>query len=86
MNEQTQQLVKRLYNECDELHDDPFGSPGYIFNEKKFASKIVQECLRALDPSGDLTSLREESGRIMAMRIIEEHFGVTYEKEQKAER
>lgn len=42
----------------------------------KFAELIVRECLDVLNPDNDLTSMREEYGRKMSMRLIEQHFGV----------
>jgi hypothetical protein len=46
------------------------------YYSEKFAELIINECLKTLNPDGDLTSSREEYGRIKAMNIIKMHFGV----------
>jgi hypothetical protein len=43
---------------------------------EKFAELIVQECKRAIDPTGDLTSMSEAGWRKACMKMIDEHFGV----------
>ena len=45
-------------------------------NFQRFAELIVKECIDVLNPDNDLTSMREEYGRKMSMRLIKEHFGV----------
>jgi len=47
-----------------------------IFDKDKFARLIVDECLGAIDPTGDLTSMREECERLAAMQMIRNHFGI----------
>ena len=42
----------------------------------KFAELIVAECKRAIDPTGDLTSMSEAGWRKACMKMIDEHFGV----------
>ena len=42
----------------------------------KFAELIVRECKKAIDPTGDLTSISEAGWRKACMKMIDEHFGV----------
>ena len=43
---------------------------------EKLAELIVRECKRAIDPTGDLTSMSEAGWRKACMKMIDEHFGV----------
>jgi hypothetical protein len=43
---------------------------------EEFVELIVRECLVAIDPEGDLTSLREYAGRKQCMSLVKNHFGV----------
>jgi hypothetical protein len=43
---------------------------------EKFALLIVRECTRAIDPTGDLTSMAEAGWREECMKMIDRHFGV----------
>jgi len=45
-------------------------------NLTKFAELIVAECKKAIDPTGDLTSMSEAGWRKACMKMIDEHFGV----------
>lgn len=50
---------------------------GFIDNDVvEFGELVLSECLKVLDPSDDLTSMHEESGRYAAMRMIERYFGI----------
>jgi hypothetical protein len=42
----------------------------------EFALLIVKECKKAIDPTGDLTSMSEAGWREECMKMIDEHFGV----------
>jgi hypothetical protein len=44
--------------------------------KEKFAELIVKECKKAIDPTGDLTSMSEAGWREACMKMIDEHFGV----------
>ena len=43
---------------------------------EKFAELIVRECKKAIDPTGDLTSISEAGWRKACMKMIDEHFRV----------
>lgn len=43
---------------------------------EKLAELIIKECLDVLDPENDLTSTREEYGRVMCMNLLRRHFSV----------
>lgn len=64
-------------NQYQRIHNTEMCMEDYreIYN-MKFAELIVKECIDVLNPEGDLTSMREEYGRLQAMRMIKKHFGV----------
>lgn len=62
--------IKELADQCTENVDD--GGYGYdVFDKKKFAELIVQECGVALSPM-----LRDMISRGHAYDLIKQHFGV----------
>lgn len=44
--------------------------------EDKLVEIIVEECIAVLDPTNDLTSLREEYGRNASIEMLRNHFGM----------
>ena len=78
MNERIKQLAEQAGLEFDnDLALEP--EPIYYTTQKdleKFAELIVGECKRAIDPTGDLTSMSEAGWRKACMKMIDEHFKV----------
>ena len=75
--ERMNERIRELAEESGAGWDDKYH--WYVGNEqlKKFAELIVRECLDVLNPDNDhLTSMREEYGRKMSIRLIEQHFGI----------
>lgn len=78
MNERIKEIIKE--SGAEELGADLYGGEfiGAIRSDflEKFAELIIKECIDVLNPDNDLTSMREEYGRKLSMRLIEQHFGV----------
>lgn len=72
MNSRVRQIAAKATAYCMEHYKDEPGPVAWAWEDKL----VVQECIDVLDPSDDLTSMNEESGRLNAMRILKEHFGV----------
>ena len=80
MNERIKELLKQATKTLNVKHEGYRGK-GYteqveFFDKEKFAELIVRECKRAIDPTGDLTSMSEAGWRTACMKMIDEHFGV----------
>lgn len=69
MNERIQELAIKAGGGPSRWYTDPNVL-------EYFAELLINECLDVLNPEGDLTSMREEYGRINAMNMIKEHFGI----------
>lgn len=75
MNNKIRALATQATNYCREEYKDYEGYTAWLW-EEKFGELIIQECLKTLDPSDDLCSMREEYGRIHSMNMLKEHFGI----------
>lgn len=70
-------MNKRIHELAKQAGFNPYnceGANAVLF--KKFAELIIKECLDVLDPENDLTSTREEYGRVMCMNLLRRHFSV----------
>ena len=68
--------IKQLAEQSTSLYQTMDGEWEEDFDKEKFAELIVRECKRAIDPTGDLTSMSEAGWRKACMKMIDEHFGV----------
>jgi hypothetical protein len=84
MNERIQELARVAEQLADDelAHLERLHNRLYSFTEsreiynQKFAELIVRECKKAIDPTGDLTSMSEAGWRKACMKMIDERFGV----------
>jgi hypothetical protein len=75
MNTKIRELATQAFDHCCETYKDSDGPVPWVW-EEKFGELVVEECLKVLDPSDDLTSMNEEYGRLAAMQMIKKHFGI----------
>jgi hypothetical protein len=76
MNERIQELVLKARGQATSDTKDGGNCFDVDLFHKKFAELIIQECKKAIDPTGDLTSMAEAGWREECMKMIDQHFGV----------
>ena len=74
MNKRIRELAMQTDRECEHLGQSDIGEDWV----EKFAELIVQECIGLFnyDPTGAMSSMAESIHNDIAVKRIQEHFGV----------